>query len=231
MAFSVLHVNHKKAIPVFSRGGGALEITRASACGSLMWKISSGNDSGSFWLDWLGQSPTGGSCLYSQDKGIYRIMEWGSSSWKAWTMAGQVMASSGACTWYSLPTPEPFTTCTGCLPKNSDHVSLLLWLVWSGKGEGDLVTSNQPASVRMIFQWCFLKTVLFRVCSSNISSFYSISVQQNLPVLLKNRYNPQMSCLIHNHQYDISLVLNSEYRFFIILNNEASRYLIVREAS
>lgn len=53
MAFSVFHVlgvsvNHKKAIPVFSRGEGALEITRASARGSVMSKISSGNDSGSF---------------------------------------------------------------------------------------------------------------------------------------------------------------------------------------
>lgn len=141
--------------------------------------------------------------MYLQDNGVRQ------QQLEGWTMVGQVMASSGACTCYSLPTPEPFTTCTGCLPKNSDHISLL---VWSGKGLDNLVSSNQPASVRMIFQWCFLKTVLFRVCGSNITSFYSISVKQNLSVLLKSRCNSQMSCLIHNHQYDISLVLNSDYR-------------------
>lgn len=84
--------------------------------------------------------------------------------------------------------------------------------------------------MKMIFQWCFLKSVLFPGCGSNITSFYSISVKQNLPTLLKSYYNPQMSCLIHKHQYYISLVLNSGVQItFIILN--ASRYLIVWEAT
>lgn len=96
------------------------------------------------------------------------------------------------------------------------------------------MTGFPPTSLHlwmsMIFQWCFLKTVLFLVCGGNITGFYSISVKQNLPALLKSRCNAQMSCLIHHHQYYISLVLNSGVSItFIILN--ANRYLIVWEAS
>lgn len=62
-------------------GERVLEITRASACDSLMWKLSSGNDFGSFWLDWLGQSPVGKLLVFTgqwhlQDNGVSRVLFW-----------------------------------------------------------------------------------------------------------------------------------------------------------